>query len=706
MNRITMNFRLYAFLIASAAFCIPQTDCQTFKAELSSQTNLIQLEKELVKGKYKFEDLYEAALILLEKGDLEKSQNLFELASSIQPDNLQIYKYLAKIYEQTGQQERLGILAETLSGFILPDSEEDEFYETMLSSAIILNSSKAPEEAWKAFSRLSLTLRNKPGRYRKLIKTLEKKAHLPFLARVYEVLLEKKQYDEFMWGELGDYYLISGDQQKARTFLERELNHKDFEPRFIYSYALVLFNQREFPMCQVYINLGLKLTDDSLALTKLKKLQLNLSEYIYDIGADQIRKEAELLFKYGRKDLAIKRMEQLVLLSDQNANTFFEIGKILLGYPREYNTWQDGRDYLIKYANFSSIGFDDLLATCELLFDRNMYEDMASILKTLEQRFPEEVKKSDRIRIFKTTVIKSLKKGIRLFEIHASRKELLQYLRLLIDFDPYFEGAYIKLGELIEEDLSQEQISRSVISADSISATDAFLSGLERFALKSNNQSAQLHYLRAKLTTYYPVKLRNFSHEIASFKRALDADSRHHKARLALAHNYHQLNFFRQSIKELDTLLEDKDIKDQTLLQEARQLHIQNNVQSSSQAYSNENYFLVLEYMLKALQFSEGKLISLESTIWLGYAYFYAEKHSDNVELMQKSFDAFGEQHETLYLMALSKEGTYKLKEAEFWYNKVIKMGPADNMFVQECAKNRDNIIEILKAQHQQKLQQ
>ena len=165
-----------------------------------------------------------------------------------------------------------------------------------------------------------------------------------------------------------------------------------------------------------------------MVLKKLKELQTNLSEYIYDVGSEQIRKEAELLFKYGRKDLGVNRMEELVLLSNQNSSTYYEIGQILLEYPKHFDTWLDGRDYIIRYSKFDDLNFNELLSACELLFKRSMFEDMASILKVLERRFPKSSKGSDRMKVFKSRVIKALQDGIRLFEIHSSEMELRQYL--------------------------------------------------------------------------------------------------------------------------------------------------------------------------------------------------------------------------------------------------------------------------------------
>ena len=693
-----MRLLFYIFFIASIFLWTKNTCSQTFKTERSNSLSELRVENELAAGKYSFEDLYEGAVILFEKNELDRSQTLFELASQIQPKNLKIYKYLAQIYERTGQQVRLGVLANAISSFLLPEGENDEFYETMLISSIVLNSRKKPREAFKIFLKLKATLRDKPGKIRKIVKTLEKKAHFPFLAEIYMSLLKKDLYDEFKWGELGDYFLYRGEKSKARKFLEFELEHEDFEPRFLYSYALILFNQREFPMSQVYINLGLKLNDDPLVIRKLKELQTNLSEYIYDVGTNQVRKEAELLFKYGRKDLGIKRMEELVLLSSQDSKTYFEIGRLLLQYPRNFNTWSNGRDYLVRYSQFDGLSFTELLSACELLFIRSMFEDMASILKTLEQRFPKKSRSSNRMQTFKSKVLDSLKDSIRLFETHSSKNELRQYLYLLIDFDPYLRSAYVRLGELIEDDLKREKRARSLLSNETMKTTDAFLSKLEKQGLRRNPKESQLHYLRGKLTTYYPMDKRQLSAEIASFKRALELKPSHHMARLALAGNYHQLGFYRQSVKVLEPLVISKKLEgDEQYRKDAIDLYVKNNIQSASNAYSNENYFLVLEYMLKALELNNNKLVSLDSTLWLGYAYFYSERHEQNIELLEQALDIYGEESELCYLMALSKEGLYKLEEAIIWYDKVIKIGPPENLFVQECVKNMENLQEIIK---------
>ncbi len=695
---------LYVFWITSISPWTQNVYCETFKTERSNTSSVLRLENDLASGKYSFEDLYEGAQILFEKNELDRAQNLFEIASQIQPKNLSIYKYLAQIYERTGQQVRLGILANAISSFLLPEGENDEFYETMLISSVVLNSRKNPEDALKTFVKLTATLRDKPGKIRKIVKTLEKKAHFPFLAEIYTTLRKDGLYDEFKWGELGDYFLYRGEKNKARKFLELELDHADFEPSFLYSYALILFNQREFPMSQVYINLGLKLNDDPLAIRKLKELQNNLSEYIYDVGTEQIRKEAELLFKYGKKDLGIKRMEELVLLSSKDSKTYFEIGQLLIKYPREFNTWSDGRDYLLRYSKFDELRFNELLAACELLFMRSMYEDMASILKILEQKFPKKSRTSKRMQEFKSKVLESLTDGIRLFEVHSSRDELRKYLYLLIDFAPSLASAYVKLGELIEDELKMEKDQRSVLSSRTMKSTDIFLSKLEEQGLRKNSKEAQLHYLRGKLTTYYPIDSRQPSAEIASFKRTLDLEPNHHQARLALASNYHGLGFYRQSVKVLEPLL-DSRVQGITekFRKEAIDLYVKNNIQSASNAYSNENYFLVLEYMLKALELNDNKLISLDSTLWLGYAYFYSERHDKNITLLERAEDIYGEKSEIYYLMALSKEGLYKLEEAIILYDKVIKIGPPEDMFVQECVKNMENLQEILKHERSDK---
>ena len=118
------------FSIVSVVLWTQSNFCQTIKMERSNGLSELKIEGELASGKYSFEDLYEGAVILFDNNELDRAQNLFELASQIQPKNLKIYKYLAQIYERTGQQVRLGILADAISSFLLPEGEDDEFYET------------------------------------------------------------------------------------------------------------------------------------------------------------------------------------------------------------------------------------------------------------------------------------------------------------------------------------------------------------------------------------------------------------------------------------------------------------------------------------------------------------------------------------------------------------------------------------------------
>ena len=54
---------------------------------------------------------------------------------------------------------------------------------------------------------------------------------------------------------------------------------------------------------------------------------------------------------------------------------------------------------------------------------------------------------------------------------------------------------------------------------------------------------------------YYPKSKRQLSSEIASFKQYTELKPEHHLARLALAKNYHELSFFRQSARVLEPLV-------------------------------------------------------------------------------------------------------------------------------------------------------
>ena len=42
----------------------------------------------------------------------------------------------------------------------------------------------------------------------------------------------------------------------------------------------------------------------------------------------------------------------------------------------------------------------------------------------------------------------------------------------------------------------------------------------------------------------------------------------------------------------------------------------------------------------------------------------------------------------------------YKLQDAIALYDRVIKLGPPEDMFVQECVKNMENLKEILRHDH------
>ena len=95
MNNAMKNIRclLYVFWITSISPWTQNVYCETFKTERSNTSSVLRLENDLASGKYSFEDLYEGAQILFEKNELDRAQNLFEIASQIQPKNLSIYKY-------------------------------------------------------------------------------------------------------------------------------------------------------------------------------------------------------------------------------------------------------------------------------------------------------------------------------------------------------------------------------------------------------------------------------------------------------------------------------------------------------------------------------------------------------------------------------------------------------------------------------------
>jgi|GEM_PF-1015377 len=677
----------------------PELHAEKFEAQEAGPSINFRIQRNLESGKYSFTDLYEGAVILFDQGRYERAQVLFELASQLQPKNLTIFKYLAQIYEETGQSDRMARLAQSVSAFLLPEGEDDDFYEKMLTYSIVLNSRTNSEFAWNTFKRLADTLHFKPGRLREVVKNLERSVHLPFLGRVYSYMERRDLYEEFRWGQLGEYFLARGDQERAALYLNKALEQEGFDPRFLYSYALVLFNRRQFPECQIYINVARRLNDESRVLDRLAELQGSLSEYIYDVGPEQVRKEAELLFKFKRKRQAIERLEELLLLSPDNHKTYLEMGKLLLSYPSEYNTLEEGRDYLLKVADYEEASFSELFDVASLLNSKLLLDELAYVLQKIEKKYPRRSRSSLKLQEFRQSVIKELKKNIRLFEIHSSIPELKQYLRLLINFDETFLEAYLKLARTLQEEMIAQIKERKFVSPELKMEVNNYMLLLRDQGRKIFPREHKIYYYLGKLSTYFHDEKRNYSMEIAYFKNALELKEEA-ESRISLAEVYFDFGFYKRSISVLEQL--DFAKLEESVRDRVDQLMVRNHVENARAAYSHGNHFLVIEHMQKALDINKKKLISRESTLWMAYSMFYGEQHENARKLLMQAHEFYGEDPEIFYLIALSFEGLYQLENAVIWYNRAIAIGKKEDLFIQECIKNRDNLENILKYQREE----
>jgi hypothetical protein len=137
----------------------------------------------------------------------------------------------------------MAMIAESVSSYLLPESEEDLFYEKMLTLSISLNSKNKPKFAWATFLRLKNSMIKKPGRFTALIKKLEMSVYVPFLAKIYRYLQQNSDYDGFLWGKLGEYYLSKNAHDQADKFLRLEFRKRKFDRRLLYAYALVMLEQ-------------------------------------------------------------------------------------------------------------------------------------------------------------------------------------------------------------------------------------------------------------------------------------------------------------------------------------------------------------------------------------------------------------------------------------------------------------------------------
>jgi Flp pilus assembly protein TadD len=651
-------------------------------------------------GRYSFEVLLDGARILLKQKSYLKAQELFELAREMRPRNLEVLKSLAVIYENTHQKVLMAEMAESISSFLLPQGADDEFYVKMLRALIVQNSKSHQEIAWRAFQKLLITLKKKPGRLHTLIRELERETYIPFLARAYGALRKARAYSGYRWGEIGDYYLVQGDHTKAKKYLQLEMDTPAFDRRFLYSYALTLYSLRQFTLSQVYVNLGQKLCKDLLVLNKLHELQNSLGQHIYALGKQELQKEAELLFRFGEKKLAVERLSEFLLLSPENALTWLEMGEFLLKYPKDYGTWPLGKDYVLRFAHSHQADFQNLLRAATLLYRKQYLEEIAIILRILDKRFADLAAGSKRVKILRKKVLIALKDDISIFEAHGSKADLKHYLLLVLELDPDFLVAILKLSEVFDSQVNSQLGDRKFVSEELKVEIGNFLPILEN-SLKSNPRIATLHFFLGRFKALLSPEQRRISQEILHFKRAIQLNEDYSLARVYLAKTYHENGFLRSALGQLEQLKLQTDSDSLELIKEVAKLRRKVHLELAFRAYGNGNHFLVLEHIGKALIANQDQLINRDSSLWYASALVHTEQYEKSEDLILRAIKLFGGDSETYYLLALSQEGMYKLDEAIQTYGRAVDLSKPGSLFALECRRNMMNLKQILEGERE-----
>ncbi len=670
---------------------------ETLDIEKAGKSSVRKLQEAVAAGRYSFEDLSEAGRILYQEKKWLEAQRVLEIAQEIRPKDLEIKKALAKIYQVTEQSERLAALAESVASYLLPGGEEDEFYEKMLTVSIRLNARGNQEFAWKIFMRLFTTLKDRPGRLSKRIKELEQVTYVPFLSRIYRFLQDRNLYGDFLWGRVGDHYLVQGEFSKARFFLEQEFRKRKFDRVYLYSQALALFSLREFSLAHIFVNVALALNSDEKVISKTRALKRALQDHPYGFSWEDVRKEADLYFEFHEKTLGLKKLQELLLSTEENPENLIRIGRILLEYPERWNTWSDGRNYLVAYSQVPRAKFDLLLDSASLLYKKGYIEELAPLLRRMEQVDPRAAKESETFKRFRAQVAKTLHRDLKLLEAQSEPAELAEILKLLIRFDASLKEPYLSLGSLMERRADELRQGTKILHENFQKEVQSVTALFER-APRNLWKTKELQYYLGKFYGLSSPSKRRYSQEITHLKRALKEDPQFHKARIGLAEVFLDSAFYRQAFLQAEMALGASKIPED-LLVKARNIGLKSYRESASQAYAEENYFLTLDYLKKAFHLNGDTAIDRESSLWYAHSLIYAEQHNDASEFLSKLLTQFGGDPEIYYLLALSREGVYKLKEAMSYYRKALEFGKEGDLFVEQCRKNLKHLEEIQEKQ-------
>ncbi len=644
-------------------------------------------------GRFNFEDLMEASEILMKKKDYGRAQELLEMALFLKPRDLGIFKFLARIYQETNQADRLAGLAESVSGYLLPEGKEDLFWEQMITQAVILNSRQDADKAWTYFQRLWASLQRRPGRQYELMKELEKKVHAPFLARVYLWLEDNSRYDGFQWGQLGDYFLYIERYEEAAAFFEREFRQESFNPIYLFSYARVLYERKQFALSQVYLNLSTRLNP---GLEKVQeeaaKLQHVLGAYPYDYGYEQIRLEADLMLKFGAVEEGISRLRDLLLVSRDVPGTLFELGKTVIGYPDTHGAKQRGRDILLDFAGLRDASFEDLSEALDLLVEAGFLDEAAVLLSALRKKDPGRFEEDEAIAQKMGNLLENLFRNADLLRRNrASAWELLKYLRLCERLSPKSLEVHERMSRIWLEIASEEKNARQDLSPDTQKELNDYLIRFQRNGIEEHPEVVELSARAIRLMRHFPQEQRDFTRELRLLKKALGIASQDAELRSLLAQVYLDQDYALQALDILTPLL-GKGYED------ANRIGATASRRAAESAWARGGFPEVIRFMELALEYSEDRLIDAESTLWLGRSYQGVERNQDLLDLMDSFEKQFGAVAESWYLKALAFQSQFQYQKAIDAYDRVLA-DKAGGPFAEACRANRQSLQSILEYQ-------
>ena len=158
---------------------------------------------------------------------------------------------------------------------------------------------------------------------------------------------------------------------------------------------------------------------------------------------------------------------------------------------------------------------------------------------------------------------------------------------------------------------------------------------------------------------------------------------------------FRSAGFYRQSFRQAIQVEEQVNV-DEKWREKARHTARSAYREAASQAFGEENHFLVLDYLNRAIALNGGEPLDRESSLWYANALVYAEEYEKSASFLEMMLEKYGDDTQIYYLLALTSERLYKLKEAMGHYQKALDVGEEGNLFVEQCRQSLEHLKEII----------